>query len=163
MPDAFYRFVTNWRLAGRCEQVADILEDVDAIPQWWRSVYRSARVVDRGGEHGIGRVVEVATKGFLPYTLRWTYRVTQVDYPHTSTLVAAGDLEGEGHWQFVQDGDHVNVTYEWAVRANHPLIRRLHRLLAPLFAANHNWTMNDGLRGLRRQLARLQTGHAPPG
>jgi len=53
----------------------------------------------------------------------------------------------------VQDGDHVNVTYEWAVRANHPLIRRLHRLLAPLFAVNHNWTMNDGLRGLRRQLA----------
>jgi Polyketide cyclase / dehydrase and lipid transport len=151
--DPFYRFITRWRVAGRCEDVADILEDVDTIPQWWRSVYRSARVIERGGAHGIGRVVEVTTKGFLPYSLRWTYRVTQVDYPHTSSLVASGDLEGQGHWEFVQDGTYVNVTYEWAVRANHPLIRRFHRVLAPLFAANHNWTMNDGLRGLRKQLA----------
>jgi polyketide cyclase/dehydrase/lipid transport protein len=158
MRDPFYRFVTHWRVEGRCEDVADILEDVDTIPQWWRSVYRSARVIERGGAHGIGRIVEVTTKGFLPYTLRWTYHVTQVDYPHTSTLVAHGDLEGEGHWQFAQDGGDVNITYEWAVRARHPLIRRLHRLLAPLFAANHNWTMNDGLRGLRRRLQMAHSG-----
>lgn len=150
-----YRFVTHWRVDGRCEEVADILEDVDEIPKWWRSVYRSARVIERGGAHGLGRIVEVTTKGFLPYSLRWTYRVTQVDYPHTSTLLASGDLDGEGHWTFVQDGGHVDITYDWAVRANHPLIRRLHKLLAPLFAANHQWTMNDGLRGLRKQLELL--------
>jgi hypothetical protein len=115
-------------------------------------VYRTARVIEPGGEHGLGRVVAVTTKGFLPYTLRWTYRVTQVDYPHTSTIVASGDLEGDGHWEFVQNGDYVDITYEWSVRANYPLIRRFHKLLAPLFAANHNYTMRDGLRGLRKQL-----------
>jgi hypothetical protein len=155
MSDAYYRFVTRWRVQGRCEEVADVLEDVDALPKWWRSVYRSCHVIERGGEHGLGRVVEVTTKGFLPYQLRWTYRVTQVDYPHSSSLVASGDLDGEGHWQFMQDGDYVNVTYEWSVRANLPLIRRLHRVLSPLFAANHNWTMRDGLRGLRKQLTAL--------
>jgi Polyketide cyclase / dehydrase and lipid transport len=155
MSHAAYRFVTHWRVRGRCEQVADILEDVDAIPKWWRSVYRTARVVERGGEHGLGRVVDVTTKGFLPYTLRWTYRVTQVDYPHTSTIVASGDLEGDGHWNFVQNGDYVDITYEWNVRANHPLIRRFHRLLAPLFALNHSYTMRDGLRGLRAQVERV--------
>lgn len=150
---ARYRFVTRWRVEGRCDQVADILEDVETIPQWWPSVYRACRVLEPGGEHGLGRVVEVTTKGFLPYLLRWTYRVTQVDYPHTSTIVASGDLQGEGHWQFVQSGPHVDVTYEWKVEANLPLIRRLHRILAPVFAANHNWTMRQGLRGLRKQLA----------
>lgn len=157
MADAAYRFVTHWRVRGRCEQVADILEDIDAIPTWWRSVYRATHVVERGGQHGLGRVVEVTTKGFLPYSLRWTYRVTQVDYPHTSTLVASGDLEGDGHWQFVQNGDYVDITYEWNVRAHHPLIRRFHKLLAPVFALNHNCTMRDGLRGLRRQLANLSS------
>lgn len=152
---AAYRFVTHWRVKGRCEQVADILEDVDAIPQWWPSVYRSCRVLERGGEHGLGRIVEVTTKGFLPYSLRWMYRVTQVDYPHTSTIVASGDLEGEGHWQFVQNGGNVDITYLWSVRANHPLIRRLHIVLAPLFAANHNWTMREGLCGLRKELAKI--------
>jgi polyketide cyclase/dehydrase/lipid transport protein len=150
---AQYRFVTRWRLEGRCEEVADILEDVDAIPRWWPSVYRSCRVLERGGNHGLGRVVEVTTKGFLPYLLRWTYRVTQVDYPHTSTIVATGDLQGHGHWTFVQDGDFVDVRYEWDVEANLPLIRRLHKALWPLFAANHNWTMRQGLQGLRKQLA----------
>ena len=154
MADAAYRFVTKWRVPGRCEDVADILEDVDAIPQWWPSVYRTARVIYRGGEHGLGRIVEVTTKGFLPYTLRWTYFVASVEYPHRSSLYAWGDLEGQGNWEFVQDGDYVDVTYTWTVRAKHPLIRRLHRFLAPLFAANHNFTMRDGLRGLRKQLAR---------
>jgi hypothetical protein len=70
---AVYRFVSRWRLEGRCENVADILEDVDAIARWWPSVYRACRVLERGGEHGLGRVVEVTTKGFLPYLLRWTF------------------------------------------------------------------------------------------
>lgn len=152
MSDAAYRFVTHWRVKGRCEEVADILEDVDAIPRWWRSVYRSACVVYRGGEHGLGRIVEVTTKGFLPYVLRWTYFVTSVEYPHRSSLYAWGDLEGQGRWEFVQDGDEVDITYAWSVRAKLPLIRRMHKVLAPLFAANHNATMRDGLRGLRRQL-----------
>lgn len=153
MTGATYRFVTQWRVKGRCEEVADILEDVHSIPGWWKSVYRSARVVYPGGDHGLGRIVEVTTKGFLPYELRWTYFVTSVEYPYRSSLIAWGDLEGEGHWEFVQNGGDVDITYDWNVRAKLPVIRRFHNVLAPLFAANHNFTMRDGLRGLQRQLA----------
>jgi hypothetical protein len=162
MSDAGYRFVTRWRVKGRCEEVADILEDVHSITGWWKSVYRSANVVYAGGEHGLGRIVEVTTKGFLPYELRWTYFVTTVEYPHRSSLRAWGDLEGEGHWEFVQNGPYVDVTYDWNVRAKLPLIRRLHRVLAPVFAANHNFTMRDGLRGLRAQLTRRRHASSVP-
>jgi Polyketide cyclase / dehydrase and lipid transport len=148
-----YRFVTNWRVRASCEDVSDVLEDTDRISFWWPSVYRECAVVERGGEHALGRRVEVTTKGFLPYLLRWRYTVVEQNYPHGSRIVAGGDLEGDGRWTLRQIGDDTDVTYEWTVRANHAFVRRFSWLLRPLFAANHNWTMRDGLRGLQRELA----------
>ena len=148
-----YRFVTNWQVHASCEDVSDVLEDTDRISVWWPSVYRECAVVERGGEHALGRRVEVTTKGFLPYLLRWRYIVVEQNYPHGSRIVADGDLEGDGRWTLRQNGDDTDVTYEWTVRANHAFVRRFSWLLRPLFAANHNWTMRDGLRGLQRQLA----------
>ncbi|MBV8364106.1 MAG: SRPBCC family protein [Candidatus Eremiobacteraeota bacterium] len=153
----FYSFTTRWRFIGTCEEVSALLEDTERIPQWWPSVYHNVRVVRAGGEHSLGKVLEVETKGPLPYTLRWRYEVVEVHYPNGSRLTANGDLDGEGEWHIAQDGAHVNVTYEWRVRANHPFIRRFGWFMRPLFAANHNWTMRDGERGMRRQLEKLHS------
>ena len=149
-----YRFVTRWRFdEARCEDVSDVLEDTDRISRWWPSVYRECTILERGGEHGLGRRVAVTTKGFLPYLIRWEFTVVEEHYPNGSRIVASGDLEGEGRWTLRQDGDDTVVTYEWTVIANHAFIRRFSWLLRPLFAANHNWTMAQGLRGLRAELA----------
>jgi hypothetical protein len=155
-----YRFVTQWQLQrARCEDVSDVLEDTDRIARWWPSVYRECTILERGGEHGIGRRVAVTTKGFLPYLIRWEFTVVEQHYPHGSRIVATGDLEGEGRWTLRQDGADTTVTYEWTINANHDFIRRFSWLLRPLFAANHNWTMSQGLRGLRSELAaRATTG-----
>jgi hypothetical protein len=150
-----YHFVTHWRVPGTCAEVSDLLEDVERIPQWWPSVYHEVHVVRPGGPHSLGKIVDVVTKGVLPYTLRWQYEVVEEHYPNGSRLVAQGDLEGEGRWDIEQDGPCVNITYDWRVRANHPFVRRFGFLMRPLFAANHNWTMCDGERGLRKQLERL--------
>jgi hypothetical protein len=149
-----YRFTTRWRVRGTtCERVSDVLGDMDRIPHWWSSVYRECNVVEPGGAHGLGRRVAVTTKGFLPYAIRWRFSVVEECYPHGSRIVADGDLEGEGRWTLTQDGDDVAITYDWRVRANKPLLRRFGRWLRPLFAANHNYTMRQGLRGLRAELA----------
>ena len=148
-----YHFVTHWRVRARCEDVADALEDTDRIASWWPSVYREIAILQRGGAHGLGRRVAVTTKGFLPYLIRWRFTVVEVYYPHGSRIVAEGDLAGDGRWTLRQDGPDTAVTYEWNVAANHPFIRRFSWLLRPLFAANHDWTMRQGLTGLRRTLA----------
>ena len=153
-----YHFTTRWRFEGTCEEVSALLEDTARIPQWWPSVYHRVSIVREGREHSLGKVVDIETKGLLPYTLRWHYEVTEVHYPNGSTLVASGDLDGAGRWQIDQDGQNVNVAYDWRVRANHPFIRRFGWLMRPLFAANHNWTMRDGERGMRRELERLHSG-----
>jgi hypothetical protein len=148
-----YRFTTHWRVQGTCERISDVLGDTDRIARWWPSVYRECNVVERGGLHGLGRRVAVTTKGFLPYAIRWRFTVVEEFYPHGSRIVADGDLEGEGRWTLTQDGDEVDITYDWRVRANKPLLRGFGRWLRPLFAANHDYTMRQGLRGLRAELA----------
>jgi hypothetical protein len=99
-------------------------------------------------------VVDLYTKGFLPYTLRWSFIVTESRGQDGFALEAHGDFEGNGVWTFEQDGPWVNVTYDWRIRADKPLLRRLSFVMKPLFEANHRWAMARGEESLRLELAR---------
>ena len=103
---------------------------------------------------GVGRRVRLLTKGWLPYTLQWESVVVESRYPHGFTLAASGDFEGRGVWTFEQDGAFVDITYDWRIEPQKPLLRRLSFLLKPLFEANHRWAMAQGEQSLRLELAR---------
>jgi hypothetical protein len=155
MSDNVYHFVTHWRVHGTCAEVSDILENSAELPRWWPSVYLEAEVLCPGGEHALGQEVRLFTKGWLPYTLRWDFTVSEVRYPHGSRIEARGDFVGRGIWTFVQDGDIVDVTYDWKISAEKPLLRALTPLLRPIFAANHRWAMAQGERSLELELRRV--------
>ncbi|MFP5263108.1 MAG: SRPBCC family protein [Blastocatellia bacterium] len=156
MPGNDYHFVTRWRVEGTVNEVADILKDAAALPRWWPSVYLDVQVLEQGDESGVGEVVSLYTKGWLPYTLTWQFRVTESDYPHGFSLEALGDLTGRGAWALERDGAHVNVTYDWKVTADKPLLRALSFLLKPIFSANHRWAMSRGEESLKLELARCR-------
>jgi hypothetical protein len=166
-----YHFVSHWRLAGTCGEVADILSDPLAMPRWWPSVYLDVTQVEPPNARGLGRRVRLLTKGWLPYTLRWESVVVDSNYPHGFTIEAQGDFAGRGVWTFEQDGDVVDICYDWRIRADKPLLRRLSFLLKPVFAANHRWAMAQGEKSLRLELARRRATSsqeqsaipAPPG
>ena len=151
-----YHFVTEWRVPGRAEVASAVLSQPLDLPRWWPSVYLSARELEPAGPDGTGQVVELLTRGRLPYRLRWCFRVTEAEAPHRLGLTAWGDFEGEGLWTIAQDGEAVVLRYDWRVRANKPLLRRLSWLLRPLFAWNHRWAMAQGERSLRQEMARRQ-------
>lgn len=96
----------------------------------------------------------------LPYTLRWQFPVTESRYPLGFSLEAWGDFNGRGTWTLAQDDDFVNVTYDWKVRADKPLLKALSFLFKPLFSANHKWAMARGEESLRVELARLRLNTA---
>src|SRR5262245_36249540 len=98
MPANDYRFVTRWRLPGTVEQISDILGDTDTLIRVWPSLYSKATVLDPGDENGIGKVLRVETKGHLPYTLRWSFRVTESRHPYGYSIEAWGDMVGSGVW-----------------------------------------------------------------
>ncbi len=155
-----YEFFTEWRVPGTVEEVKAVLGDAEALPRWWPSVYLGVDQREAGGPGGVGRVVDLHTKGWLPYTLRWTLRITE---PLTDTgfaLEATGDLVGTGRWTFAQDGPEVVITYDWRISATKPLLRRLAWLLKPAFAANHRWAMRRGEESLRLELRRRRNPEA---
>jgi hypothetical protein len=147
-----YRFLTEWRVPGTIAEVTAVLRDGRTLPDWWPSVYLAVEA--HGGTGEVGSITDLHTKGWLPYTLRWSLTLTE---PVTDTgfaLSAAGDLEGTGRWTFVQDGPEVVITYDWRVSATKPLLRRLTWLLRPAFSANHRWAMARGEESLRLELRR---------
>jgi hypothetical protein len=149
-----YHFITNWRVKSTVEEVSEIIGDPRGLVRWWPSVYLDVKVLEEGDEHGLGRVVSLYTKGWLPYTLRWDFRVTDVR-PDGFTLVAWGDFDGRGIWTFEQDGEWVNVNYDWKIKAEKPLLRYFSFVMKPIFSMNHRWAMAKGEESLKLELARL--------
>ena len=166
-----YEFLSRWRVEGTCGEVADILGDPLALARWWPAVYLSVKETRPPDARGLGGRVRLHTKGWLPYTLRWEFEVTETRYPSGFTIVADGDFDGRGVWTFVQDGSFVNITCDWRLRAEKPMLRRLSFLMKPLFEANHRWAMAQGEASLKLELARrratsaraLATIPPPPG
>lgn len=149
-----YHFFTEWRVAGTIDEVKAILGDGLSLTRWWPSVYLSLEQVAEGGPGNLGAALDLHTKGWLPYTLRWRLTITE---PLTNTgfaLAASGDLEGTGLWTFTQDGPEVLITYDWRIHATKPLLRRLGWLLKPAFSANHTWAMRMGEESLKLELRR---------
>ncbi len=150
-----YAFVTRWRVEGTCGEVADILGDPLDLPRWWPSVYLQGRGdCGRPTHSGLHRRVRLHTKGWLPYTLTWESELVESRYPYGFALVATGDFDGRGVWTFAQDGAYVDITYDWRLSAEKPLLRNFSFLLKPVFEANHRWAMAQGEESLRLELAR---------
>jgi hypothetical protein len=151
---ADYEFLTRWRVTATLAEVKAVLGDGSSLPRWWPAVYLAVDVVEEGDEHGLGASLALHTTGWLPYTLRWTLRVTEPITDFGYALAATGDLVGSGRWTFLPAGSDVVILYDWRVRASKPLLQHLTWLLRPAFAANHRWAMASGEESLRLELRR---------
>ncbi len=106
-----------------------------------------------GDEQGLGKVVSLLTRGWLPYRLRWSFLVTDKRQPTRIALDAWGDLDGHGEWTITSRGPITRARYDWRVRADRPLIRYLSFLFRPVCSANHHWSMARGQESLKAELA----------
>jgi hypothetical protein len=150
-----YHFITHWRVQAPINEVFDILADGPDLVRWWPSVYLDVQELEPGdAETAVGKIISLYTKGWLPYTLRWQFRITESNKPYGFSLEAWGDFAGRGIWTLEQDGDWTNVTYDWKIRADKPLLRTFSPLLKPLFSANHHWAMQKGEESLKLELLR---------
>jgi hypothetical protein len=156
MPAALdYSFRTVWRFEGSAAEVAHILSDNPTdLARWWPSVYLKVDEVAPGDENGIGQTLRLFTKGWLPYTLVWELKVTDIEPERCLTIEASGDFVGTGEWNFLQQGKEAVITYDWNIRVNKPLLRYFSWCLKPMFSANHRWAMDRGYESLLLEIAR---------
>jgi hypothetical protein len=182
-----YKFLTRWRVPGTAAEVYDLISDPLEYPRWWPSVYLETTLIAppvssaesspnthpnlRDDGRQLGRRIRYFTKGWLPYTLRWESCATEADRPNRIAIRATGDFDGRGIWTFEQDADFVNITLDWQLAADKPLLRYLSSVFKPVFAANHVWAMARGQESLLLELARRHAASpeernripAPPG
>jgi uncharacterized protein YndB with AHSA1/START domain len=149
-----FHIPTTWRVRGPVARVFDVLSKPQDFVRWWPEVYLAVCEVRAGDASGLGRVVDLHTKGWLPYTLRWQAEVVAIDKPRSMSLRARGDLEGRGEWRFGERDGWTEAHYDWTVLVTQTWMMVLAPLLEPVFVANHNWAMRRGLEGLERELAR---------
>jgi hypothetical protein len=149
-----YHFITHWRVQSTVQEITEVIGNGPDLARWWPSVYLGVKELEPGDKNGVGKLIDLYTKGWLPYTLRWSFRVTETNHPYGFTLQAMGDFVGRGIWTFEQDGDFVNITYDWKISAGKPLLRYLSAELKPLFSANHHWAMEQGEKSLKLELMR---------
>jgi len=147
MASTDYRFHTRWRVGATPELVTEILSNGLDLPRWWPDVYLKVQESEPGA-------YTLLTRGWLPYKLRWSFRVTERRPPNGFSLEAWGDLEGTGVWTFTRDGEFTIIDYDWTVFARKPLLQRLSFLLKPIFEWNHRWAMARGEESLQREIAR---------
>ena len=132
------------------------------------SVYLQVDELEPPNAQGLGRRVKLHTRGWLPYTIRWEFEVVESRYPYGFALTTTGDFDGRGLWTFEQDGAFVDITYDWRLSAEKPMLRHLSFLLKPVFEANHRWAMAQGEESLKLELARrrassdAERGSIPP-
>ena len=163
-----YHFITTWRIAATPEEISTVLGDAPGLARWWPSVYLTVSEAESGDERGIGKVVDLWTKGFLPYTLRWRFTVTESEPPTGFKIEANGDFVGRGVWTLHREagpddpgGPLTTVTYDWLVIAEKGLLKTLSVVMKPIFKANHHWAMARGEESLRLELARRHAATDP--
>ena len=146
-----YSFVTVWKIAAPLETVWDVIYDIEDLPNWWKAVV-SIEVIDRGDSNGVHCLTKQTWKGVLPYQMSFISQTTAVDYLKTIEVVASGDLEGKGKWNFSSSEGIVTVQYHWDVKTTLHLISFLALALKPLLVWNHDEIMRWGALGLANKL-----------
>jgi hypothetical protein len=156
-----YHFTTVWRIPATPDEISEVLADAPGLARWWPSVYLAVTEVAPGDERGVGKVVDLYTKGYLPYTLRWRFTVTESSPPTGFRLEATGDFVGRGVWSLVAErgpddprGPLTTVTYDWTVLAEKGVLKTLSVIMKPIFRSNHHWAMARGKESLTLELAR---------
>jgi len=145
---------TVWRLKAKAAAVYAILNDPREFVRWWPEVYLGVEVLREADATGKGRIVRFLTKGKLPYQLRWQAELVSSRPPDRMSIKATGDLDGRGEWRLEQQGEWLEVTFDWTVLVTQPWMVLLSPLLKPIFVWNHRWAMQRGFEGLQREVIR---------
>ncbi len=151
-----YHFEDQWYVPFPANAVWDVLSKPTQFPIWWRQVYLDAKVIDTAGpEPHAGQRIDVLTRGWFPYKLRWTIETVRLEKPHLIEFKASGDFSTDSSkWILRPEGTGTRVTLDWNPKVEKPVVKLLSPLLKPLFEWNHQWAMKLGEKQIAEYLQR---------
>ncbi len=87
----------------------------------------------------------------LPYTLRFTVVVQEVEAPRLVAGVVEGDLNGPARLEIGEHRDGAEARLAWRVEVNRPWVRVAGRVGRPLLAWGHDRVVESGVAQFRRR------------
>lgn len=150
-------FLTRWELEASAAEVSALLVDARDLPKWWPSVFLHARLAEPGEATGLGRVVEVVTAGFLPFTLRFRIETTLVEPGARIGVEATGDVEGIGLWALEPFGGRLVVRFRFLGGISGRPARFFPGLFRRVFRRSYAWAMERGFTSLLLEVWRRRT------
>jgi hypothetical protein len=155
----YFEYHDKWRVKGRVEELTDVLFNrFNEANRWCPNVFiRPPLVLEPGDAQGKGKVVRVLEQaGRFPFTVAYEVAMTEINHPYGWKLQATGDFSGNGEWKFKPDGEWINVTLDWLVQVEKPIVRFASRLafLRPILMQNHNYAIKMIGIGVQREMDR---------
>lgn len=150
-----YRFLDRWVVPAPIDAVYALISRPLDYPAWWGKVFLAASGDE--GEAEPGKRVDVLSRGYLPYRLRFSLTCVATDRPHRIDSAVAGDFEGSGTWLLEEREGVTYALLDWRPRVNKAGVRQLTPLLRPLFRSNHTWGMRRGQEAVLAALGRRGT------
>jgi uncharacterized protein YndB with AHSA1/START domain len=146
-----YRFLTHWDIDAPITLVWAEIERPENWAEWWPGLV-GVREVEPGDVSGVGAVKEFTFKSFLPYTLSFRGRITELVPPRLFRMDAVGELEGSGTYELSDSGSGTKASFTWEVRTTKKWMNFVAPVAAPLFRWNHDWLMEQAGQGLGTKL-----------
>jgi len=149
---------SEWKIQASVEEVAAVFLAPESSAVWWPGSYLRSEIVREADEPpGIGTVVRVLVKGWIPYTLQILFRVAAARYPDYFLIEACGDMNGTMESQSYARNGFCHIEFDWRIRADHAFVRKLATLFPParhFLMSNHLFSMSLGQKSLALEIER---------
>lgn len=149
-----FEFETAWVIPAPMGPVWEHLSDISTYPRWWDNWSDAER---RSGplDGDVGTVYDCDIHGFLPVSIEFSLKITELTAYESLRYQCSGDLIGEGGWTFHQEEKKTFVTSYWNVNLSDdypdmltwPLVRWI-------LKKNYDYVMNQGYQELKEQVNR---------
>ncbi len=152
---AHYMFETEWVVTAPIDEVFDVIAHPEAYAEWWPHV-KDSRLLDEGGDSGIGRSAAYSIQSPLGYTMRFELKAIEVEQPHRVKALVRGDLIGTGTHYLESRPEGTLVRLHWYVSTTKRWMNVIAPVARPAFAFAHKYVMYEGCRAMAKRLgARL--------
>jgi len=159
-----FSFEQRWRFAPAPEEIWAILARTHEYQRWWGWL----RSFD-APPLAVGSVAHCVIGPPLPYALRLTIEVVELDPGRRVCTRVGGDLEGTAQMSIAPDASAPTarpgsgvpgsaVSLSWEVALRRPLLVALARIARPVLEWGHDWVVATGARQFEARALRQSPG-----
>lgn len=138
----------RWRFDVDPPTLWAAMSDVDSYRSWWPWLVR----LDAAAGFGAGARWSCTVRPPLPYVLRFTLDLVDVDPPRCAMATVGGDITGSARLTVtpVDDGGS-EVRLESSLAPANPFLKGIARVAAPVVRFGHDWVLDTGAGQFRRR------------